>query len=327
MKSAYINGIFFENFLNLGNLKITQKLLLALPAALSLADCGGGGGHEATTAPAQAQYSLTTSAPNWTTTLPANLSVYATQDGTNVTSSKKIANMEFKQWNAARGGHDQIDIQIDGEIITLIWAANNGDHRGTHDGRTYVNFGFAINDGHPNAPETVVDLSYIVAVNSTNTAIIDDIAAGVVGFETPDAVVAAATGTAKYSGTGSIYYLTPNAWEISETQANFVVDFKTSTISGAISVDDPYILASQQPAGTYTFATISVPTTALTGNGFSAQPTVTVLNPGTNTFTFSNETINGTFYGDSSDVLAGTLSADYSVNGTAGVAVGNYWAR
>ena len=329
MKSAYINGIFFENFLNLGNLKITQKLLLALPAALSLADCGGGGGHEATTAPApaQAQYSLTTSAPNWTTTLPANLSVYATQDGTNVTSSKKIANMEFKQWNAARGGHDQIDIQIDGEIITLIWDANNGDHRGTHDGRTYVNFGFAINDGHPNAPETVVDLSYIVAVNSTNTAIIDDIAAGVVGFETPDAVVAAATGTAKYSGTGSIYYLTPNAWEISETQANFVVDFKTSTISGAISVDDPYILASQQPAGTYTFATISVPTTALTGNGFSAQPTVTVLNPGTNTFTFSNETINGTFYGDNSDVLAGTLSADYSVNGTAGVAVGNYWAR
>ena len=270
---------------------------------------------------------MTTSSPNWTTTFPANLSVYAEQDGTKVTSSKKITNVEFKQWNAARGGHDQIDIQIDGEIITLIWDANNGDHRGTHDGRTYVNFGFAINDGHPNAPETVVDLSYIVAVNSTNTAIIDDIAAGVVGFETPDAVVAAATGTAKYSGTGSIYYLTTNAWEISETQANFTVDFNTSTISGAISVDDPYILASQQPAGTYSFATISVPQTALTGNGFSAQPTVTVHNPGTNTFTFSTETINGTFYGDSSDVLAGTLSADYSVNGTAGVAVGNYWAR
>ena len=37
---------------------MTQKLLLALPAALSLAACGGGGGDEATTAPAQAQYSL-----------------------------------------------------------------------------------------------------------------------------------------------------------------------------------------------------------------------------------------------------------------------------
>ena len=173
----------------------------------------------------------------------------------------------------------------------------------------------------------MADLIYLVAANSTNTAIFEDIAAGVVGFETPDAVVAAATGTANYSGGGEIFYLTANAWEVSETQANFVVDFNTSTISGAISVDDPYILASQQPAGTYTFATISVPTTALTGNGFSAQPTVTVLNPGTNTYTFSNQTINGSFYGDSSDVLAGTLSTDYTVNGTAGVAVGTYWAR
>ena len=34
---------------------MTQKLLLALPAALSLAACGGGGGDEATTTPAQAQ--------------------------------------------------------------------------------------------------------------------------------------------------------------------------------------------------------------------------------------------------------------------------------
>ena len=306
---------------------MTQKLLLALPAALSLAACGGGGGDEATTAPAQAQYSLTTSAPNWTTTLPANLSVYAEQDGTNVTSSQKITNVEFKQWNATRVGHDQIDIQIDGEIITLTWDANDRLHYGTHDGRTYAYIGNSITDGHPNAPETVVDLFYVIAENSTNTAIIDDIAAGVVGFETPDAVVAAATGTAKYSGAGSMVYLAPNAWEISGLQANFAVDFNTSTISGAIKVDDPYISGQQQPANTYTFATISVPTTALTGNGFSAQPTVTVLNPGTNTYTFSNQTINGSFYGDSSDVLAGTLSTDYTVNGTAGVAVGTYWAR
>ena len=179
---------------------MTQKLLLALPAALSLAACGVGGGDEATTTPAQAQYSYTTSSPNWTTTLPANLSVYAEQDGTNVTSSQKITNVEFKQWNATRGGHDQIDIQIDSEIITLNWDANNREHYGTHDGRTYAYIGDPITDGDPNAPETVADLIYLVAANSTNTAIYEDIAAGVVGFETPDAVVAAATGTAKYRG-------------------------------------------------------------------------------------------------------------------------------
>ena len=151
-------------------------------------------------------------------------------------------------------------------------------------------------------------------------------AAGIVGFETPDSVVAAATGTANYSGSGEIYYLTANSMEVSDTQANFAVNFNTSTISGAISVDDP-VGPSQLSPRTYNFATISVPTTALTGNGFSAQPTVTVNNPGANTYTFSNETINGTFYGDSSDVLAGTVSADYTVNGTAGVAIGDYTAH
>jgi hypothetical protein len=62
--------VFFLKSLNLGNLKMTQKLLLAIPAALSLAACGGGGGggggggDDVTTVPAQAQYSDTTSAPN-----------------------------------------------------------------------------------------------------------------------------------------------------------------------------------------------------------------------------------------------------------------------
>jgi len=305
---------------------MTQKLLLALPAALSLAACGGGGDDEATTTPAQAQYSLTTSSPSWTTTLPANLSVYAEQDGTNVTSSQKVANVEFKQWNATRGGHDQIDIQIDGEIITLTWDANKGEHVGTHDGRAYVYIGASISDRDPNAPETVAEQFYIGIRNVANPNLADEIAAGFVGFETPDAVVAAATGTASYSGFGEIYYLTANAMEVSDTQAKFNVDFNTSTISGAIDVDDP-VGPSQQSPRTFTFATISVPQTALTGNGFSAQPTVTVNNPGANTYTFSNETINGTFYGDSSDVLAGTLSADYSVNGTAGVAIGDYTAH
>ena len=76
---------------------MTQKLLLAIPEALSLAACGGGGGDDVTTVPAQAQYSDTTSAPNWTTKLTANLSTYAERDGTNVTSSQKVVNVEYKQ--------------------------------------------------------------------------------------------------------------------------------------------------------------------------------------------------------------------------------------
>jgi ABC-type glycerol-3-phosphate transport system substrate-binding protein len=51
--------VFFLKSLNLGNLKMTQKLLFAIPAALSLAACGGGG-DDVTNVPAQAQYSDST---------------------------------------------------------------------------------------------------------------------------------------------------------------------------------------------------------------------------------------------------------------------------
>jgi hypothetical protein len=315
--------VYFLKIFNLGNRKMTQKLLLALPAALSLAACGGGG-DEATTTPAQAQYSYTTSSPNWTTTLPATLSVYAEQDGTNVTSSQKVANVDIKQWNATRGAPDQVDIQIDGKVISLTYDPTTQRTSGTHDGKTYHFTYFSNTTTNPGQTETVAATIYIgVADANTNTT--SELAAGVIGFETPESVVAAATGTANYSGFGEIYYVVANALEISETQASFNVDFNTPTISGTVDIDQPTTTGA--PPGTFTFATMTVPQTALTGNGFSAQPTVTVNNTGSNTYAFSNPTINGTFYGDNSDVLAGTLSADYTVNGTAGVAVGDYMAN
>jgi hypothetical protein len=234
--------------------------------------------------------------------------------------------VDIKQWDATRGAPDQVDIQIDGKVITLTYDPTTQLTSGTHDGKTYY-FDYYSNTQNNSGQTETVAANIFILVGDANTGAISEIAEGVIGFETPDSVVSAATGTANYSGGGEIYYLTSNAWEISEIQANFAVDFNTSTISGAISVDDPHVPSQATGPNTYTFATISVPQTALTGNGFSAQPTVTVNNPGANTYTLSNETINGTFYGDSSDFLAGTLSADYTVNGTAGVAVGNYWAR
>ena len=134
---------------------MTRKLLLAIPAAISLAACGGGGDYDVTTVPAQAQYSYTTSAPNWTTTLPANLTTYAERDGTNVTSSQKVVNVEYKQWNSTRGAHDQVDVQINGDVITLTWDATEQAHVGTYNGRTYVYNAIPITDNDPTAPETV----------------------------------------------------------------------------------------------------------------------------------------------------------------------------
>ena len=179
----------------------------------SLAACGGGGDDEATTTPAQAQYSYTTSSPNWTTTLPATLSVYAERDGTNVTSSQKVANVDIKQWNATRGEPDQVDIQIDGKVITLTYDPATTWTSATHDGKTYYFSYFSNTQRNSNQTETVA-AQVEIFVGDANTGTISEIAQGVIGFETPDAVVAAATGTANYSGGGTIRYLAPTAWEI-----------------------------------------------------------------------------------------------------------------
>ena len=302
---------------------MTRKLLLAIPAALSLAACGGGGDDDVTTVPAQAQCSYTTSAPNWTTTLPASLTTYAERDGTNVTSSQKVANVEYKQWNSTRGDHDQVDVQINGDVITLAWDATEQAHVGTYNGRTYVYDAAPITDNDPTAPETVAEAFIFVSLDLTNpNSIPTEFAYGVMGFETPDSVVAAATGTANYTGRGNMVFMSASAVDVAEMQANFAVNFTNSTISGEVDIDDP-----RTGPLTYNFATVNVPQTALTGNGFSAQPTVTVNNPGGNTYTFNNETINGTFYGDNSEVLAGVLSADYTENGAPGVALGTYWGN
>jgi hypothetical protein len=314
--------VFFLKSLNLGNLKMTQKLLFAIPAALSLAACGGGG-DDVTNVPARAQYSYTTSAPNWTTKLPANLSTYAERDGTNVTSSQKVVNVEYKQWNSTRAAHDQVDVQINGDVITLTWDATEQAHVGTYNGRTYVYNAIPITDNDPTAPETAAEVFDIISIDLTNpNSIATEGAMGVIGFETPDSVVAAATGTANYTGRGNMVFMSASAVDVAEMQANFAVNFTNSTISGAVDIDDP-----RTGPLTYNFATVNVPQTALTGNGFSAQPTVTVNNPGGNTYTFNNETINGTFYGDNSEVLAGVLSADYTENGAPGVALGTYWGH
>jgi hypothetical protein len=188
-------------------------------------------------------------------------------------------NVEYKQWNSTRGAHDQVDVQINGDVITLTWDATEQLHVGTYNGRTYVYDAVTITDNDPTAPETVAEVSDIISIDLTNpNSIATEGAYGVMGFETPDSVVAAATGTANYTGRGNMVFMSANAVDVADMQANFAVNFTNSTISGAVDIDDP----RTNPL-TYNFATFNVPQTALTGNGFSAQPTVTVNNPGGNT--------------------------------------------
>ena len=305
---------------------MTYKILWAIPFAAALTACGGTDDTTGTTTAAAQIATTGVSLASTGTFHTGNSPMTLVQDGKVSFVSNEVINVKVNPLSATASSNRKdftFDAEIYGKTVTMTWNATEGYYSGRVDGKDiYLKPKETGSDG--GSWVASYDRLEIKGRNSSYTVWSVPL---FYGFETPDAVVAAATGTANYSGSGSMVYLAPNAWEISGLQANFAVDFNTSTISGAIKVDDPYISGQQQPANTYTFATISVPTTALTGNGFSAQPTVTVLNPGTNTYTFSNQTINGSFYGDSSDVLAGTLSTDYTVNGTAGVAVGTYWAR
>ena len=289
---------------------MTYKILWAIPFAAALTASGGADDTTGTTT-AAAQIATTGVSLASTGTFPTgNSPMTLVQDGKVSFVNNEVINVKVNPLSATASSNRKdftFDAEIYGKTVTMTWNATEGYYSGRVDGKDiYLKPKETGSDG--GSWVASYDRLEIKGRNSSYTVWSVPL---FYGFETPDAVVAAATGTANYSGSGSMVYLAPNAWEISGLQANFAVDFNTSTISGAIKVDDPYISGQQQPANTYTFATISVPTTALTGNGFSAQPTVTVNSPGANTYTFSNETINGTFYGDSSDVLAGTLSADY----------------
>ena len=97
-----------------------------------------------------------------------------------------------------------------------------------------------ITDNDPTAPETVAEVSDIIGIDLTNpNSIATEGAYGVMGFETPDSVVAAATGTANYTGSGVMAFISANTYNTADMQANFAVNFTNSTISGSVDIDDP----------------------------------------------------------------------------------------
>ena len=87
------------------------------------------------------------------------------------------------------------------DVITLTWDATEQAHVGTYNGRTYLYASDFITDNDPTAPETVAEEFIVGSMDLTNpNSNPTELAVGVVGFETPDSVVAAATGTANYTG-------------------------------------------------------------------------------------------------------------------------------
>ena len=302
-----------------------------LPAfAFSLLAACGGGGEEATvatlvpytpqTATVQAQESDTASKPNWAQVLPLRLSQTSSRDGSSLIRYQNIANIEYL-YNTNTSTFDRIDLSIDGQVVRLtVNPANSRQYSGSHNGILYsVDILHTANtvDALSNL-EYVAELLFIPTYDATNSTNTNSFA--IAGFETSTAKVAAATGTATYNGTGWLGYSSESGFTDSELDVTLNVNFQdpsgNQTVGGTIDVSDP---ANHALSG---YATLTIPTTQLTGNGFSTTPVLT----SSNGLSLTDASISGTFYGDYYGALGGVIHAQGDDSGTTVVVNRGYLA-
>ena len=276
--------------------------------------------HTPQTVSVNAQDSDTASKPNWAQALPLRLSQTSSRDGSSLVRYQNIANIEYI-YNTSTSTFDHIDLSIDGQVVRLtVNSANSNEYNGSHNGVLYtVDILHSANtvDALSNL-EDVAELLFLPTYDATNSTNTNSFA--VVGFETPTARVAAATGTATYNGTGWLGYSSASGFTSSELDVTLNVNFQdpsgNQTVGGTIDVSDPANHAL------YGYATLTIPTTQLTGNGFSATPVLT----SSNGLSLTDASINGTFYGDYYGALGGVIHAQGDDSGTTVVVNGGYLA-
>ena len=276
--------------------------------------------HTPQTVSVNAQDSDTASKPNWEQALPLRLSQTSSRDGSSLVRYQNIANIEYI-YNTSTSTFDHIDLSIDGQVVRLtVNPANSNEYNGSHNGVLYtVDILHSANtvDALSNL-EDVAKLLFLPTYDATNSTNTNSFA--IVGFETPTARVAAATGTATYNGTGWLGYSSASGFTSSELDVTLNVNFQdpsgNQTVGGTIDVSDPANHAL------YGYATLTIPTTQLTGNGFSATPVLT----SSNGLSLTDASINGTFYGDYYGALGGVIHAQGDDSGTTVVVNGGYLA-
>ena len=276
--------------------------------------------HTPQTVSVNAQDSDTASKPNWAQALPFRLSPTSSRDGSSLVRYQNIANIEYI-YNTSTSTFDHIDLSIDGQVVRLtVNPANSNEYNGSHNGVLYtVDILHSANtvDALSNL-EDVAKLLFLPTYDATNSTNTNSFA--IVGFETPTARVAAATGTATYNGTGWLGYSSASGFTSSELDVTLNVNFQdpsgNQTVGGTIDVSDPANHAL------YGYATLTIPTTQLTGNGFSATPVLT----SSNGLSLTDASINGTFYGDYYGALGGVIHAQGDDSGTTVVVNGGYLA-
>jgi len=109
----------------------------------------------------------------------------------------------------------------------------------------------------------------------------------------------------------------PTDREWRKLDASLSVDFGNQTVGGSMKISDATDHTKM------TAGTLTIPTTAISGNGFDATNAQITINQATNStnnsttqYALGNATANGTFFGANAGVLGGVITADGTVNVT-----------
>ena len=94
----------------------------------------------------------------------------------------------------------------------------------------------------------------------------------VYGYETAEATVAAATGTATYTGQGRLFVQMPTTREWRKLDANLYVDFSNNTVGGSMKI------SGAADHTNLTAGTLTLPTTAMSSTGFDASNAQITIN-------------------------------------------------
>jgi hypothetical protein len=203
------------------------------------------------------------------------------------------------------------DVEIYGKTVTLTWDATESHYAGRVNGK----------DIYLKPRETGSDGGSWVAsydrleIKGRNSSYSVWSVPLIYGDETADATVAAATGTATYTGNGRLSLQKPTNREWRKLDASLSVNFNNQTVAGSMKISEA-VDHTKMTAGTLT-----IPTTAISGNGFAANNAQLTINQSVNSannsttqYALSNADVSGTFFGVNGGVLGGDITADGTIN-------------
>ncbi len=236
------------------------------------------------------------------------------QDGKVSFVNDEVINVKANPLSATASSNQKdftFDVEICGKTVTLTWDTKERHYSGRVNGK----------DIYLKPKETGSDGGSWVAsyerleIKGHNSSYTVWSVLLVYGYETAEATVAAATGTATYTVKGRLSLQMPTTRKWRKLDANLSVNFSNNTVGGSIKISE----AAEHTK--LTAGTLTLPTTAISRTGFDASNAQITINQSIDTaknttaqYALNTADVSGAFYGINGGVLSRVIKADGAVN-------------